>query len=454
MKKRRPARSRTLQCELLESRQMMAASATLTSGVLNVVGTDGDDAIKFFQSGKNIFIQGVAGYWSASKVKSIYVDSKGGDDFVSLNSWANGGNKAIKELTTIIGGAGTDRVSVGAAHDLYFSGQGKYAQVDAKGVARLNGAEVNLASYTTAVLKSGVLTVTGTLGNDNLKFAQVNGNIYITGVAGSFKASKVSSIVVRLQDGNDSVSLHSLANGGNQALLEYVTVYSMVGNDTVRLANGHDVAMNGAHTLQVAPNGTAKLDGVTLSWDPTPQPDPTPDPDPDPTPTPLRPRRAIGSPATSSTRRFARWEVRSTPTASSAARISSPSYKMRPTTARSIPSSWSTYRRSSTIRRCSRDWATSNGWRSTSSSAALPTSHYAGQALGNLAAGSTTAHMTNLVNKWFLGLDRPTAGGTYRQFCRPALRQRRRLHRHQSGPGRRLLLDGFACRSGAAAARR
>ena len=156
MKKRRSARSRTLQCELLESREMMAASATLTSGgVLNVVGSDGDETIKFFQSGKNIYIQGLAGYWSASKVKSIYVDSKGGDDFVSLDSYGNGGNKAIKEVTTIIGGAGSERVSVGAAHDLYFSGQGTYAQVDAKGVARAQCAEVNLASYTKAVLKSG-----------------------------------------------------------------------------------------------------------------------------------------------------------------------------------------------------------------------------------------------------------------------------------------------------------
>ena len=42
---------------------------------------------------------------------------------------------------------------------------------------------------------------------------------------------------------------------------------------------------------------------------------------------------------------------------------------------------------------------------------------YLGQSLGNLAAGSTTTQWTNLVNKWFLGLDRPTACGTYRQFA-------------------------------------
>ncbi len=39
--------------------------------------------------------------------------------------------------------------------------------------------------------------------------------------------------------------------------------------------------------------------------------------------------------------------------------------------------------------------------------------HYQGQTLGNLAAGSTSTQLTNLTNKWFLGLDRPTGSGTY-----------------------------------------
>ena len=42
---------------------------------------------------------------------------------------------------------------------------------------------------------------------------------------------------------------------------------------------------------------------------------------------------------------------------------------------------------------------------------------YLGQSLGNLAAGSSATQLGNLVNKWFLGLDRPTASGTYRQFA-------------------------------------
>lgn len=39
--------------------------------------------------------------------------------------------------------------------------------------------------------------------------------------------------------------------------------------------------------------------------------------------------------------------------------------------------------------------------------------HYQGQALGNLAAGSSASQLQQLVNKWFLGLDRPATSSTY-----------------------------------------
>jgi hypothetical protein len=41
-------------------------------------------------------------------------------------------------------------------------------------------------------------------------------------------------------------------------------------------------------------------------------------------------------------------------------------------------------------------------------------SQYQGRALGNLFAGSSDVHLEKLVNKWFLGGDRPTAANTYR----------------------------------------
>jgi hypothetical protein len=39
--------------------------------------------------------------------------------------------------------------------------------------------------------------------------------------------------------------------------------------------------------------------------------------------------------------------------------------------------------------------------------------NYQGTALGNMAANSTSVQVEKLINKWYLGHDRPTAGGTY-----------------------------------------
>jgi hypothetical protein len=47
---------------------------------------------------------------------------------------------------------------------------------------------------------------------------------------------------------------------------------------------------------------------------------------------------------------------------------------------------------------------------------------YQGATLGNLAIGSTDAHLTKLVNKWFLGLDRPLTEYSYRQFSGTLIR--------------------------------
>ena len=74
---------------------------------------------------------------------------------------------------------------------------------------------------------------------------------------------------------------------------------------------------------------------------------------------------------------------------------------------------------------------------------------YLGQTLGNLVAGSTARHLENLVGKWFLGLDHPTAVGHVSQFLGHVVRQRRQLHGHPPGRRRRLLLHGVAGRDGA-----
>ena len=60
---------RPLKYEPLESRQMMAVTATLTaSGVLNVVGSKKADHVDFHQNAGTISISSVKGSWSADQV--------------------------------------------------------------------------------------------------------------------------------------------------------------------------------------------------------------------------------------------------------------------------------------------------------------------------------------------------------------------------------------------------
>ena len=71
---------------------------------------------------------------------------------------------------------------------------------------------------------------------------------------------------------------------------------------------------------------------------------------------------------------------------------------------------------------------------------------YQGQALGNLAAGSTATLMEQLVDKWFLGLDHPTAGGTYRLVSGSLFVNGVCVHRHPPGHAGRLLFHVLARR--------
>ena len=249
----------------------MAAGITASlqaTGVLDVVGTGGADQFFFQKIGKQISINGVDGSWSAKAVKSIVIDLQAGDDIVSIDSLANGGTKALKEKVTVISGTGEDQVQLSTGEEVTFGAQGQQLYLVPGAAPQLNGTALNLSSSIVASLKSGVLSVTGTNNNDNILFRQTSGKVYVSGVKGAWSLKKVKSIVVNLQDGNDSVSVDSVANGGNQQLAVMVTVKSGVGTSTVNVATGHTVTLGGiGHTAVVRPDGTATLDGVAVNWE-------------------------------------------------------------------------------------------------------------------------------------------------------------------------------------------
>jgi hypothetical protein len=139
-------RSRHLQYETLEAREVMAAGVTASlnsAGVLSVVGTNSADNITFRQTSGKISIVGVSGSWSASKVKSVVANLHDGSDHVSLDSFANGGNQLFSPYVTIYSGNGNDSVHVASGHDVSFSGAGHMLLVRPNGTADLDGAAVN-----------------------------------------------------------------------------------------------------------------------------------------------------------------------------------------------------------------------------------------------------------------------------------------------------------------------
>ncbi len=140
----RQFRNRFLTIERLEPREVLAASVTATlssGGNLKVIGTDHDDNILFRQGGGKISIANVSKSWSVNKVKSITIDLKGGDDYVSLNSVANGGARNMWVPVSIRSGVGTEHVQLPDAFDVYFSGLGHLLSVGGDGSCTLDGVD-------------------------------------------------------------------------------------------------------------------------------------------------------------------------------------------------------------------------------------------------------------------------------------------------------------------------
>jgi hypothetical protein len=279
----------------------------------------------------------------------------------------------------------------------------------------------------TGSLKNGVLNISGSKYADTANFAQVNGNIIVFGV-GSWSAAQVNSIVIDLKKGRDTVSLNSIANGGWETLAEYTTVIAAKNeNDLVHLANGHDVSLNGSKkTLVVTPNGSASLNGQVLSWyTPTP-PAPTPPAPTPPAPTPPTPTPPAPTPPSPTTNWFDSHVLdtalrdlgHNLYTDGLIDRNDMISLLRNAEDGSIIDATELTDLRtiaSSTTLFGSYDYVWKLSTYVVSANAA--NAKYQGAALGDLAAGSSSTQMENLINKWFLGTDRPTAGGAYRQVA-------------------------------------
>lgn len=257
----------------------------------------------------------------------------------------------------------------------------------------------------TGSLKAGVLNVTGTKKADTINFVQNAGTITISGVNGSWSADQVNSIVIDLKKGNDTLSFNSLANGGTQSLAENITVRPSAGVDLIHLADGHDVTLNGiGHSLAVALSGAATLDGQTLSW----SDDSSDTDDTDATAANWfdthvfdAALKSLGHNLYADGRIDRNDMISLLRSAEDGGIIDSTEL----TDLRAIVSNTTLFGTFDYVWKLSSYVVSAN----------VANAKYQGQAMGNLAAGSTAAQMEKLIGKWFLGLDHPTAGGAYRQ---------------------------------------
>ena len=180
-----------LACERLETRHLLTGglSAVLDSaGVLRVTGTDAADFIFVYQNASRYYVYGSADSYSASSVREIVIDAKGGNDVVRLDSQIVSSWQAITTpQVTVYGGAGSDTVFGSEGKDLIFGGDGIDVLFGHGGHDYLDGGADTDYLYG----NSGNDTLAGDTGNDIL-FGQEgadfliggDGNDYMLGGAG------------------------------------------------------------------------------------------------------------------------------------------------------------------------------------------------------------------------------------------------------------------------------
>lgn len=253
-----------------------------------------------------------------------------------------------------------------------------------------------MAAAITASLNAGVLTVTGTTGNDQINFLQTSGRISVANVAGSWSAVDVKSIVVNSLAGNDVVSLNSAANGGAQALAEDFTVNGGVGSDRVKLADGREVLFSN-QTFRLA-SGVATVNGQAI-------PAPTPAAPPKPASWfDLNVRDAALKSLGASLFNDGLIDRKDAIALFRSAQDGNVVDQTELTDLRAIAANTKLFGTLDYVGKLTSYIVSANP----------ANAKYLGGSLGNLAAGASAAQLEKLIGKWFLGADRPVASGTYR----------------------------------------
>ncbi len=173
----RSTREFRLGCESLEDRRLMAGlTASVSNGVLDIMGTNGNDQIVVRQLNGVIRIDNTAirvgntnyAGINANSIQQIRVVGGAGNDFINLASERVQGQQPIMKPASIWGGAGDDVIYGTAANDRIFGGLGNDILIGGFGSDILYGEEGNDTLVGDSLNANGQLMHTANDGNDYL----------------------------------------------------------------------------------------------------------------------------------------------------------------------------------------------------------------------------------------------------------------------------------------------
>jgi hypothetical protein len=390
------SRHRRVRFETLEQRQVLAASivGSFSYGILTITGTTQSDNILVSETNGHISIFGVTKTWTASKVSAISIKlgtagKAGGNDYVSLNSIANGGNQTLAKKIAVTSNGGSERVTLPDGVDVLFGGMNQKLVVTAAGVATLNSAVVDappsvigdyvwndankngiqdagehgIAGVTltlsgTTLAGAGVTAHTTTDANGHYSFTEAAGHYtvtldasnFTTGVLTGFTASAALRGSNRATDSNSATGAAavSLAAGASDFSIDFGYYQTPVNPPSNTWFDSHvqTVAIRTLADTDYQDGSLSRTDMIGLF-------------------------HSVAQAGAMTSGEF--------------------------TDLTAIVNNASLFGGLNYVQVLSQDIVIGN----------FANAHYQGAALGNLAVGSSTTKLNDLVNKWFLGLDLP-----------------------------------------------
>lgn len=247
------------------------------------------------------------------------------------------------------------------------------------------------ASIIASLNRLGVLSIEGTAGNDQIVVSQASNKISVKGVGGAFDVTKIQSIAINTLGGNDTVQLNGLATTFNRP----ITVTNGAGTDLVTSIGGTRSAL-AVGTFTRTATGKTTVTAAATTTTTAPQPTTTKPPT-DWFDANIR-DAALRSLLKSdfADKIIDRREMLDLFEQVAADRIVS-SNEFADLTA--VANNQSLFTSMEYVGVLTRDVVLGS----------VANATYQGTTLGNLKANVNAAHLEKLVNKWFLGQDRPVA---------------------------------------------